>query len=55
MDVSTASYTQNFSVAAQDAAPQGIAFNSDYSKMFVTGSSGTSGVHEYNVTDFIQL
>jgi hypothetical protein len=26
-DVSTASYSQNFSVAAQETAPQGIAFN----------------------------
>ena len=45
-DVSTASYTQNFSLSAQDTAPRGIAFNADGTKMFVVGSSGVD-VNEY--------
>ena len=45
-DVSTAVYTQAFSVAAQETAPQGLAFNTDGTKMFVTGNSGDD-VNEY--------
>jgi DNA-binding beta-propeller fold protein YncE len=45
-DVSTASYTQSFSVAAQDADPQGIAFNADGTKMFIVGEIGNN-VYEY--------
>ena len=39
-DVSTASFTQNFSVSAQDTSPQGLAFNTDGTKMFVVGVAG---------------
>jgi hypothetical protein len=47
-DISTASYVQNFSVAAQELTPQGITFNNDGSKMFVVGSSGYD-VNEYSL------
>jgi len=38
-DVSTASYTQLFSVVSQESYPQGITFNNDGTKMFVIGYS----------------
>jgi DNA-binding beta-propeller fold protein YncE len=45
-DVSTASYSQNFSVSAQETAPHGIAFNTDGTKMFIVGKTGDN-VNEY--------
>ena len=36
-NVSTASYVQNFSVAAQDGTPSGMAFNDDGTKMYIVG------------------
>ena len=45
-DVSTASYTQLFSVAAQETNPTGMAFNNDGTKMYVVGSTGKD-VNEY--------
>ena len=39
-DVSTAVYSQSFSVAAQEAGVSGIAFNTDGTKMFIVGTSG---------------
>lgn len=48
-DVSTASYLQNFSVAAQEAAPEGISFKPDGTKMHVIGSNGDD-VNEYNLS-----
>ena len=48
-DISTASYTQNFSVAAQESAPSGLAFNLDGTKMFVLGY-GTDTVYEYDLS-----
>jgi hypothetical protein len=48
-DVSTASFSQFFSVASQDSTPQGIAFNTDGTKMFVVGNTGDS-VYEYSLT-----
>ncbi len=47
-DVSTASYTQLFSVASQDLTPTGISFNNDGTKMFVIGS-GFNKVYEYSL------
>jgi sugar lactone lactonase YvrE len=47
-DVSTASFVDSFSVSAQETAPEGIAFNTDGSKMFIVGSTGDD-VNEYNV------
>ena len=48
-DISTASYSQNFSVSGQDIAPRGLAFNSDGTKMFVTGNLGYD-INEYTLT-----
>jgi hypothetical protein len=48
-DVSTATYSQNFSVSAQIISPSGIAFNSDGTKMFICGSTNDS-VFEYALT-----
>jgi len=48
-DITTASYLQNFSVAAQEATPQGIFFKPDGLKMYVLGSSGND-VNEYDLS-----
>ena len=48
-DVSTATYSQVFSVASQEAAPDGIVFNDDGTKMFVIGFGGDA-VNEYSLT-----
>jgi 6-phosphogluconolactonase (cycloisomerase 2 family) len=48
-DVSTASYTQAFSVSSQETGPYGIAFNTDGTKMFITGTIGAD-VNEYALT-----
>jgi DNA-binding beta-propeller fold protein YncE len=48
-DVSSATYLQNFSVAAQDTNPQGIFFKPDGTKMYVIGSTGQD-VNEYDLS-----
>jgi len=48
-DVTTASYLQNFSVAAQEITPTGVFFKPDGLKMYVIGSSGDD-VNEYNLS-----
>jgi SpoU rRNA methylase family enzyme len=48
-DVSTASFVDSFSVAAQETAPTSIAFNNDGSKMFITGNTGDD-VNEYTLS-----
>jgi DNA-binding beta-propeller fold protein YncE len=48
-DITTASYLQNFSVAAQETAPLGIFFKPDGAKMYVVGQSGQD-VNEYNLS-----
>jgi len=48
-DITTASYTQNFSVSAQDTAPRGLAFSPDGLKMFVLGGGGDS-IYEYDLS-----
>ena len=48
-DVSTASYSQNFSVASQEAAPRGLFFKPDGTKMYIVGSSGDA-VNEYDLS-----
>jgi hypothetical protein len=45
-DISTAVYSQRFSVAAQSTGPQGIRFNPDGTKMFIMGRDPDS-VQEY--------
>ena len=47
-NVSTASYSQNFSVQSQESQPRGLAFSPDGTKMFICGESGTD-VNEYTV------
>jgi len=47
-DVSSASYLQNFSVAAQDANPTGIFFKPDGTKMYILGNDGDD-VNEYSI------
>jgi sugar lactone lactonase YvrE len=48
-DVSTASYVQNFSVATQETAPQGLFFKPDGTKMYVIGTTGDD-VNEYSLS-----
>ena len=48
-DISTASYLQNFSVAAQENFPSGIFFKPDGTKMYVLGQAGDD-VNEYNLS-----
>jgi len=48
-DVSSASYSQAFSIAAQEINPQGLFFKSDGAKMYVCGSTGDD-VNEYNLS-----
>ena len=47
-DVSSATYTQNFSVSAQEANPQDFVFNSDGTKMWITGNAQV--VYAYTLT-----
>jgi 6-phosphogluconolactonase (cycloisomerase 2 family) len=48
-DVSTASYSQSFSVASQDSNPRGIFFKPDGLKMYVDGYVGQN-INEYNLS-----
>ena len=48
-DISSASYLQNFSVAAQETFPQGLFFEPDGTKMYVVGLSGDD-VNEYDLS-----
>ena len=49
-DVSTASFSQSFSVAAQDVLPQVLAFKPDGKKMYVTGTFNQDRVLEYTLS-----
>jgi len=53
-DISTAVYSQNFSVASQDAVPTGLAFNTDGTKMFVTGNANDA-IFEYDLSSGFDL
>jgi sugar lactone lactonase YvrE len=48
-DISTSSYLQNFSVAAQDLAPVDVFFKPDGTKMYIVGIVGDD-VNEYNLS-----
>jgi len=48
-DVSTASFADSFSVAAQDTSLSDVAFSSDGTKMFVLGTIGDA-VYEYTLS-----
>ena len=45
-DISTATYSSQFSVSSQEANPEGLFFKTDGTKMYVTGGSGDD-VNEY--------
>ena len=47
-DVSTASFVGDTSISSQESSPEGIAFSSDGTKMFVIGNSGDD-VNEYKL------
>lgn len=47
--ISTASYVQSFSVAAQETSPTGLFFKPDGTKMYVCGQSGDS-IDEYDLS-----
>ena len=47
-DISTASYTQQFSVSSQEANPYGLFFNPDGDKMYIVGTS-TDTVYQYSM------
>lgn len=47
-DISTASYTTNFSVSSQETAPQGMSFKSDGTKVWIVG--GNEVVYQYSLT-----
>ena len=48
-DISTATFTDSFSVASQEPNPNGLFFNSDGTKMFITGQN-SNRVFEYALT-----
>ena len=53
-DVSTCSFTDNFSVSSQETVPTGIAFNTAGTKMFVLGDQGND-VNEYDLDSDFQI
>ena len=48
-DISTASFSQNFSVSSEETQPFGISFNTDGTKMLIVGATGRD-VGEYALT-----
>jgi hypothetical protein len=48
-DVSSASYSQAFSVSAQETNPRGLCFSVDGIKMYVTGRNSDE-IHEYDLS-----
>lgn len=48
-DVSTASYSQNFSVSGQETNPYSVRFKPDGTKMYVTGTTGDD-INEYSLS-----
>jgi sugar lactone lactonase YvrE len=48
-DISTASFLQTFSIAAQEANPNGLFFKPDGTKMYVLGNTGDD-VNEYDLS-----
>lgn len=47
-DITTATYTQNFNVAAQEVTPSEATFSTDGTKMYIIGSTGDD-VNEYDL------
>lgn len=48
-NLSTASYSQNFSVSSQESSPHAVFFKTDGTKMYVMGNSGDD-VNEYDLS-----
>lgn len=48
-DISTASYSQNFSVSSQDTSPNGLFFEDDGTTMYISGDSGND-INEYSLS-----
>ena len=48
-DISTASFSQSFSISTQETLAAGMTFNDDGSKMYVIGTTGDD-VNEYNLS-----
>lgn len=48
-DVSTASFTQSFDVSSQDGSPQGVTFDSDGGRMYITGGLNLN-VFQYSLS-----
>ena len=48
-DISTASYSQNFSINSQITDPQGLSFKPDGTKMYVVGQYNASAAYEYSL------
>lgn len=48
-DISSASYSQGFSVNSEDSTPAGMAFNSTGTKLFIVGYTSDS-VHQYSLS-----
>jgi 6-phosphogluconolactonase (cycloisomerase 2 family) len=48
-DISTASYSQSFSISAQETVPQGMFFRTDGTKLYICGTSGDD-VNEYSLS-----
>lgn len=48
-NISTATYTRNFNVNTQEGIPQGLAFKSDGTKMYIVGPANDT-VYEYNLS-----
>jgi hypothetical protein len=48
-DISSATFLQSFSVAAQETNPEGVFFKPDGTKMYVVGSTGDD-VNEYDLS-----
>ena len=48
-DLSTASYSQNFSIATEELSPKGLFFKSDGTKMYITGAT-SDNINEYNLS-----
>ena len=53
-DVTTGTHSQEFDVSAQETAPQGLAFNTDGTKMFIVGLIGDD-VNEYTLSTGFDL
>ena len=48
-DISTTSFLQSLSIAAQDIAPRGLFFKPDGTKMYIAGAGGQD-INEYNLS-----